>query len=71
MGQPEMPTIDKMSEGQLAQLRTDLNKPMTGEYKNNFCAKKYHNENILNKNRKRHYYEDAEFCKYYNISFTG
>lgn len=40
---------------------------ISNQYKNDFWQTKYHNENILNKNRRRYYWDDKEFCEYWGI----
>jgi hypothetical protein len=51
----------------LEKLRQQLNSPITDKYRENFWAKKYHNENILNLNKKNHYSLDEGFCSYYGL----
>jgi len=35
-----------------------------------FWANTYHNENILNEDRKDNWYEDEEFIKYHNLKVS-
>jgi len=41
---------------------------ISNKYKNSFWQKKYDNENILNKNKRRYYWDDKEFCAYWGVS---
>uniref|UniRef100_A0A6M3JK24 Uncharacterized protein n=1 Tax=viral metagenome TaxID=1070528 RepID=A0A6M3JK24_9ZZZZ len=67
MGDWRYKTIDKLTKEEERMLRTELNKPMTADYKRRFWQKMYHNENILNPNRKDFFWEDTEFVKAHGL----
>jgi len=51
----------------MEELAKELNKPMTNSYKLGFWQKKYHNENLLNPNKKKSFLDDPEFLKKWGI----
>lgn len=62
-----MKAINEMTEKEISLLRADMNKPRTNQSRNSFWEKKYHNENILNPDKKKSYLEDDGFLRYWNI----
>lgn len=62
-----MKRIDELNTGELEELREQLNKPITAEYRESFWSKTYHNETIGNPHKKAHYLLDKQFRSYHGL----